>query len=140
VRELPLTRLLVGLRGLARESPPPDSPMLESVRFLVPLAEAPGERVAGLVGQPWHLRPVEARIAGADDFTSFDAPGWVRAAMDLRVVPYGAGSRLSTETRVHATDAEARRRFGRYWRIVRHGSALIRRELLRAAKRRAERA
>jgi hypothetical protein len=51
-----------------------------------------------------------------------------------------AGTELCTETRVVATDADSRRRFGRYWRVIRPGSALIRRNWLAAAKRRAERA
>jgi hypothetical protein len=106
----------------------------------VPLAEGPGDRVAGLVGRPWQLRPTLVPIAGAADFTGFDRPGWVRAATDFRVVAAAGGSRLSTETRIQATDAGARRRFARYWRIVGPGSALIRHEILRATRRRAERA
>jgi hypothetical protein len=51
-----------------------------------------------------------------------------------------AGTELRTETRVLATDAASRRRFGRYWRVIRPGSALIRRTWLGAAKRRTERA
>jgi hypothetical protein len=78
-------------------------------------------------------------IAGAADFTGFAEPGWARVATDYRVVATAGGSRLSTETRIRATDAGARRRFGRYWRIVGRGSALIRRDVLRATKRRAER-
>jgi hypothetical protein len=48
------------------------------------------------------------------------------------------GAELRTETRVLATDAASRQRFGRYWRLIRPGSALIRRTWLGAAKRRAE--
>jgi hypothetical protein len=140
VRELPLTRLLMGVRGLGRRSSGLDRSFMEVASFLVPLAEAPGERVAGMVGRPWRLRPQHVPIAGADDFTGFDEPGWVRVATDFRVVPTARGSRLSTETRIHGTDAAARRRFARYWRVVGLRSALIRRDVLRAARRRAERA
>ncbi len=45
---------------------------------------------------------------------------------------------VTAETRVYATDASARRRFARYWRVIYPGSALIRRRWLRAMKRRAE--
>jgi hypothetical protein len=48
------------------------------------------------------------------------------------------GTVLSTETRVLATDAAARRRFRRYWLAIRPFSGLIRRVWLRAIKRRAE--
>ena len=37
------------------------------------------------------------------------------------------------------TDAESRRRFRRYWALVSPGMNLIRREMLRLIKRRAER-
>ena len=57
----------------------------------------------------------------------------------IEIVAEGAGSRLSTETRVVTTDAATRRTFARYWLVVRTGSGLIRREMLRELKRRAER-
>jgi len=60
------------------------------------------------------------------------------AAMNFRIVPNGAVSRLITETRIHATDAAARRRFAIYWRIIHPGSDVIRRGWLEAIKRRAE--
>jgi hypothetical protein len=52
----------------------------------------------------------------------------------------GAGwSRVTTETRILATDASARRAFGIYWRVIYPGSAIIRSMWLREIKRRAER-
>lgn len=139
IGELRLTRLLMAVRGLGRRTAARDRPFFDAAGFLVPLAEAPGDRVAGMVGRPWRLRPARVPISGAEDFTGFDEPGWVRMATDFRVVATAAGSRLSTETRIQGTDAGARRRFARYWRIVGTGSALIRRDVLRAARRRAER-
>jgi hypothetical protein len=59
--------------------------------------------------------------------------------MNFSVWPVDSGSELRTETRVLVTDAASRRRFGRYWRLIRPGSALVRRNWL-AAKRRTERA
>jgi hypothetical protein len=46
---------------------------------------------------------------------------------------------VSTETRVSATDASTRARSGLYWKLIRVGSGLIRRDLLRAVARRATR-
>ena len=43
-----------------------------------------------------------------------------------------------SETRVHATNAQARRRFAGYWAVIRPGSGFIRRMWLRAIRRRAE--
>jgi hypothetical protein len=59
----------------------------------------------------------------------------VYAAMNFLVEGDGV---LSTETRVHAKTARARRRFALYWFVIRHGSGFIRRMWLRAIRRRAE--
>jgi hypothetical protein len=72
-------------------------------------------------------------------FKQLTAPGIATAVMNFRMDPDGDGTWLvSTETRVHATDASARRRFARYWALIRPGSGFIRRMWLRAIKRRAE--
>jgi hypothetical protein len=84
--------------------------------------DIPGQGIVLAVrGQFWRLR---GRGPGADAV----------AVVDFRA---GAGS-LSTETRVHVADRVARRKFARYWRVVRPFSGLTRILLLRAAKRRAE--
>jgi hypothetical protein len=65
-------------------------------------------------------------------------PGFAVAAMNFLVTPVGPGrSMVSTETRVLASGATARRRFAGYWRLIYPGSALIRRMWLRAIERRA---
>ena len=71
-----------------------------------------------------------------DDFAAFAEPGWVKIAFDLTATAAGAGTLLATETRVTATSEDARRAFGRYWRVVRPGSDLVRASWLRAAERR----
>ena len=66
------------------------------------------------------------------------APGFALAAMNFRLTAEGPGvTRLTTETRVFASSASARRRFALYWRVIYPGSALIRRMWLRAIERRA---
>ncbi len=65
-------------------------------------------------------------------------PGFALAAMNFLVTPDGPNASIvSTETRVFANSASARRRFARYWRVIYPGSALIRRMWLRAVQRRA---
>jgi len=65
--------------------------------------------------------------------------GRSRAAINFLVVRAAdGGSDVTTETRVLAPDAAARRAFGAYWRVIYPGSAIIRRMWLRAVKRRAE--
>jgi hypothetical protein len=75
---------------------------------------------------------------GPDAFHQELPRGYVIAAMNFAVRPEGTGSRVTTETRVHANSSYSRRRFTVYWRIIYPGSALIRRMWLRAIEKRAE--
>ena len=71
----------------------------------------------------------------------FKAPlpaGFALAAMNFIVSPEGQNaSRVTTETRVFASSAGARRGFATYWRMIYPGSAIIRRMWLRAVRHRA---
>ena len=138
-REIPVMLALVALRRLGRRTPtrgPVIDGMLRS-GFVV-LDDRPDELVLGVAGRFWTLDGSIARIT-AEQFGGFDEPDHARAVMDFRAERAPGGCLLSTETRIRATDEAARRSFGRYWRVVHPGSALIRRGWLRAVKRRAER-
>jgi len=94
--------------------------------------------VVGTIGRFWSWRPDMATPADAAGFSSF-SPGWAKGVMGFRVVALGGDAcRLETRTRVAATSPDAHRAFARYWRVVRIGSALIRRSWLQAIRRRAE--
>jgi hypothetical protein len=149
--EMPLVRLLfavrsvpayvAGKRGLPSDAMEPLYGQMLDFGF-VPIAEEPGqELVFGGIGQMFEvsggLRP---DFRDATEFVAFREPGYAKVAMNFSVGLVDAGTELCTETRVVATDADSRRRFGRYWRVIRPGSALIRRNWLAAAERRAERA
>ena len=123
--DLPLVRALFRLRGLPIAV---DRPLYELEGFAVLAEDAGTELVVGAVGQPWRPR---GNLRTDADVASFDEPGYARIAMSLRL----DGTRLSTETRVHLTDARSRRLFGAYWLVVRPFSALIRRAWLRAIAR-----
>jgi len=58
-----------------------------------------------------------------------------RIGIDFVARPEGNGCLLTTETRVHATTARARRLFRLYWLVVGPFSALVRRRWLRAIAR-----
>lgn len=65
--------------------------------------------------------------------------GFALAAINFRLEDAGNGETLlTTETRVYATDATARKKFAWYWRVIYPGSALIRVMWLRAIRDRAE--
>lgn len=148
-REVPVMTALMGLRSLPRlfrgQRASLSRPLIDQLQGagFVLLADRPDEFVAGVVGKFWRpdggIRPV---VRG--DFPAFAEPGYAKAAFDFRVRADGGdahdgGALLTTETRIWCTDEDARRSFGRYWRVVHPPSALIRREWLRAIRRRAER-
>ena len=98
------------------------------------------ELLLGLVGRFWTLRGGILRVPPAQ-FQDFVAPGSAKAVWNFSLVPDAAGGvRLGTETRVLCSDAVSRKRFRRYWTIIRPWSGLIRREMLRTIKRVAEQA
>jgi hypothetical protein len=132
VRSLPAR-----LRGRRRRL---RGPLLDGFRGagFVALRETPGELVLGAVGRFWRPSGGLRRIEPAD-FREFAEPGWAKAAFNFEIERAGDRTRLRTETRVATTDERARRSFGRYWRVVHPGSALIRMAWLRAIRRRAER-
>jgi hypothetical protein len=116
--DVALLRVLLRLRALGRR-PRDRRPFVDHARRL---EDAPGEGlVLGLEGDFWRLR-------GSGRGRS------CTAVFDFRI----AGGELTTETRVHVADPAARRKFARYWRVIRPFSGLTRIALLREAKRRAE--
>jgi hypothetical protein len=150
-RDVPLMLALMALRRLParaialfktgdRGPRPSLGPVLdEMVRGgFVLLAERPDEVVLGIVGRFWELSGGVCDVSAAE-FVPFAEPGYAKAVIDFRVEPAPGGSLLSTETRIQGTDEAARRTFGRYWRVIHPGSALIRRAWLREIRRRAER-
>jgi hypothetical protein len=140
-RDLPLTGALMRIRTLGRRSSSHDRPAIEGMARLglATLAdEGDGGIVVGGILSPWRLRGGHRRVGSADDVRAFAEPGWVRVAAAFTVIPEGAGCRVATETRIAATDETARRRFGRYWRLIGPFSSITRREMLAAIRRRAE--
>jgi hypothetical protein len=148
--EIALFQAFTSLRRFGRSGPesilnaPADKPILDvatSTGFLLLHDRPPYEVVIGSVvvapprtgGRRGHYT--------ADDFKQLAAPGFAKATMDFRVeaLPAG-GSKVTTETRVFATDRVALGRFTPYWRIIFPGSAILRKTWLRAIKARAERA
>ena len=141
--EISLFRSLTWIRRCGRALPagilnvPKGQPILElAVRTSFQLlAEEPGQEI--VLGTLVIAPPGSQR--SNIDFKTQRAPGYALAAINFRVNDSGHGQSLvSTETRVYATDAQSRRKFARYWRVIYPGSAMIRRMWLRAIQRRAE--
>jgi hypothetical protein len=104
------------------------------------LGVRPGREIAfGAIGRFW--QPVMSwEPVTADAFAAFDRPGWGKIAANFTVLPYGRDRAILTyEARTATTDQEARRRFGRYWTLVRPFVGHILRAVLHTAKHEAER-
>ncbi len=105
--------------------------------FVLLAEQPPREIVLGLAGRFWTPAGGVTRFDPAE-FRGFARPGMAVAAWNFTILPTDEGSLIATETRVRCTDDAARRSFGRYWRVIRPFSGLVRREALRAIRRTAE--
>ena len=142
----PLLNLSMWLRGLparlaGRAAPEPPRVVIEDMNLpgWVLLGLQPNREVAfGAVGRFW-TPVIEWRTVARADFEDFAEPGWGKIAANLSVLPYGeSSSLLSYECRTSTTDPESRRRFLRYWWLVRPFVAHILRATLRQIQANAE--
>jgi hypothetical protein len=142
IRELP-NRITQRLRGT------PVKPAPRALTFadmagpemgFVLLAEDPGvEFVVGSVGRFWKRDYGWHPVAPAD-FTGFSEPGYAKLVVGFSVRPSGVGeSIVRYEARTATTDPVAHKRFGRYWRVIRPGVAIVMARALRRIKAHAER-
>ena len=138
IADIPLARALWWIRRLGRTYGDTTKPFIGGDLPGVVLEDVPEQGIVlGLTGQFWRLLGGQrdaARPTTAEGFFAYNRPDACKAVVDFRV-----GERsLSTETRVHVADPAARKKFRRYWLVVRPFSGLIRTLLLRAARSRAE--
>lgn len=144
---LPISRFLMALRGmgaLARRRARGAEERLMTLDSIGRygfrlIGEREDEVVIGLLGKFWKLAG-EVIDFEPQHFTEIDARDCAKAAWNFHTAAAGDRTALMTETRVLCPDEGARRRFGRYWVLIRPFSGLIRIEMIRAVKRRAERA
>lgn len=149
----PVVRGLLAMRGLpmvltdwsrlhqlrARAAQPVTLATFEEQGFRILAEDPPHELLLGLEGAFWtprgDLRPM--------DPMSFGEPipaSTARGAWNFSLAAAGVGRCvLRTETRVLTGDVAARWRFRLYWLLIRPGSGLIRRLMLRAIRTEAER-
>jgi hypothetical protein len=135
-------RLREALLGAGSDAPRRPQGILEETKNLGwgVLDQQPGRLiVCGARCQPW-LADVKFLAVAPQEFAAYAEPGQVKIAWTLEAEEVAPGvTRLAQETRAVATDAEARRRFRRYWRWARFGIIAIRLLLLPAVRREAER-
>ena len=115
------------------------STFLDVTPIPVLFSERPHVVISAGLSQAWRLLggSIPPHLDAAA-LRAWSQPGWIKAGMEFRLEPVSAGTLLSTETRVVATDPKTRRAFAAYWFVIRPGSSAIRREVLKVVARRAE--
>lgn len=134
---LPVGYALEGMRLLParlagrKHRPLAGRTFLDVTPIPVLFAERPKVVISAGLSQAWRLLGgrTPPRM-GAAALRAWSQPGWIKVAMEFRFEPIPAGTLLSTETRILATDPGTRRSFAAYWFLVRPGSSAIRREVL----------
>jgi hypothetical protein len=127
-----VVRALVAARGMTKRDEPIERFFL--AHHFVVLAQTQTEWVVGAVGAVWRPLGGLVPLDDAGAWRRAEVPGTIKAAADFRAERIPSGSRLTTETRVKATDERALRAFRRYWLVIGPCSALIRRRWLRAVQ------
>ena len=96
------------------------------------------EIILGLTGQFWKASG-KIQECTAEEFTSFNHPDFAKAVWNFKIVQQGDNHvLLVTETRIFCTTEVVRKKFARYWFLIKPFSGLIRKEMLRIIKRNAE--
>jgi hypothetical protein len=130
-----LVRWLMRLRGMST-----GKMTLRELRKTI--FEKLGERenreiLLGLAGQFWtpfgNLQKIDST-----NFREFNKKGFAKAVWDFSLVESEGETCLTTQTRIKCTDAASRRSFGFYWTFVQPFSGLIRMEMLKLIKKKAE--
>lgn len=132
-----IIRILLALRGISSET----SKGIEGWKkmgFVILEHETNKEIILGLIGQFWNIKGNIQRL-NADEFIEFVDPNYAKATWNFEILPQGENLvRLETETRILCADENTRKKFGRYWFFIQPFSALIRIEMLKLIKRKAE--
>jgi len=132
-----IIRILLALRGISSET----SRGIEGWKkmgFVVLEHQQDKEIILGLIGQFWKLAGKIQRV-DADEFVRFNNPEFAKATWNFEITPNGDNQvALETVTRIYCDDERVRKRFGRYWFFIQPFSGLIRMQMLKIIKRKAE--
>jgi hypothetical protein len=131
----PVVKWLLRLRGMSGTGVSLKNLEYSKFRILGKIINK--EVVIGLAGRFW-LPWGELQDVDASNFREFEKPGYAKAAWNFSVDSSSGQTDLTTETRIKCIGGTSRRSFGLYWTFVQPFSGLIRMEMLKMIKRKAE--
>ena len=145
VADIPAVLFLLKIRGIANDKekqdgatnnkPCTDSLSTPEFKFIV---ADPAEFLTVMILKASAKAP-PPEITTAEQFMAFNEQGYVKVAINFRFISLGnKQTLLTTETRNLPITSKDRLVFGRYWRIIYPGSAIIRRVWLDALAKKAE--
>lgn len=134
VKDIPAVLFLMKIRGIAKEKDMSDKVTRNEEKtdsFSTPdfnfMVASPSELLTVMILKA-SAKTAPPEITTAEEFMAFNEPGYVKVAINFRFIKLDNGKTLlSTETRNRPMTKKDRRIFGRYWRVVYPGSAIIRR-------------
>jgi menaquinone-dependent protoporphyrinogen oxidase len=136
LEDMPLASALAWIRNLGRKSPNQSPHTLfhdsaEAFGSLPILSNQPHEVMGALIGQFWKRDFGIHRLGNIDEFRGFAESGYVKVLTNFWFEEScNYQTVVRTETRIHAMDAEAARKFGLYWLAVSPGIRLYMRSVL----------
>jgi len=130
-------RLLLRLRGLPTNTTKGLDGVLK-MGFSLLAVHQDEELILGLIGRFWEPSGKIQRVAPVD-FKAFNDPDFAKVTWNFKILP-GRGNLLTveTETRIACIDPVVRRRFARYWFLIKPFSGIIRKHMLKQIKIQAE--
>lgn len=134
VRDIPIVDLLMRIRGLPADKE--EKEKLTQINqnegtFRTPdfnYFEVDSTELIALLLVKTSAKTDTPKIKSIQQFLDFDKTGYIKVALNFRIIPLGDGRTLvTTETRNHGLAPNDRNIFGRYWKVIYPGSAIIRR-------------
>jgi hypothetical protein len=152
VNDIPVVHLLMKIRGIADEdvdlSDRASNNKAGTNTFTTPdfnfFVVAPDEYIAVMILKPTMIsgnkgKPAPPEISTLEQFIAFHEPGYMKVVINFRIIGIeNKETLLTTETRVDGTTKTDSYVFGRYWRVIYPGSAIIRRVWLDTIKKKVE--